>query len=108
MEMGTPEHTKGSPKPATRMTVNHSDMPEMEGMQLGDKVHLHVHGKVVGMHAKDDMGDGHSDIEVSHMHGGEPDGDGIQEGDGPEPTTEEAQSMPLDKLRKRLPHKDEE
>lgn len=106
MESGIPEHTKGAPKPKTTMSVNHADMPEMAGMQLGDKVHLHIHGTVKGMHAKDDMSDGASEIEVNHMHGGEPEGDGITEGDGPEPTAEEAQDMPLDKLRKRLPHKD--
>jgi hypothetical protein len=105
MEMSTPEHTKGKPSP-TMIGVKHIDMPEMEGAQLGDKVHLHVHGTVKSVRAKDEYSDGETSVEVHHMHAGDPNEDGVTEGDGPEPSEEEARTMPLDKLRKRLPHKD--
>lgn len=99
-----PDHSKEP----TKISIQHNDMPELAESQIGDHVHLHLHGKVVAVRAPDKYSEGQTEINVHSMHGGEPEGNGVIEGDGPEPSTEEAKSMPLDKLRSRLAHKEKE
>lgn len=73
--------------------VNYTDAPELKDHKVGDKVTLTITGKITNI-SEDSTG-----VEVESVD--------TQEEQG-EPSTEEAATMPLDKLRKRLPKKSEE
>ena len=107
--MNTSESAPDHSKEPTTIDIKHNDMPELADSKIGDHVHIHLHGKVTAIRAADKYTpDGSTQIKVHKLHGAEPDGDGVIEGDGPEPSAEEAKSMPLDKLRNRLAHKEKE
>lgn len=82
-----------TPKMPSSLNLSYDDAPEMRDMKVGDKVTFTVTGEIESV-SKDN-----TSVKVSSIDMEEPQG---------EPTMEEAQTMPLDKLRKRLPKKSEE
>lgn len=90
MDKLTPTDT---PKMKSMITLSYDDAPELRDHKVGDKVSVTISGTLSSI-SKDN-----TNLDVESVDMAEPQG---------EVTTEEAKTMPLDKLRKRLPKKDEE
>lgn len=86
-EMAVPEES-----PST-FSAKHDKFPELKNAKLGDIVEVKVKGKVVNLHAASQYSKGSTEIEVESGQN--------KEDDNPE-------TMPLEKLREKLPKKQEE
>lgn len=90
-KMGPTEH-----KVPTVIRIKHADLPGIEESALGDRVKVNLEGHVKSQRAKDEFGDGEAEVEVHIM----------EHQDAPK--KENAATMHMDKLKEKLPKKDEE
>ena len=88
--MGPTEH-----KVPTHVCIKHADLPGLEEAALGERVKVIVTGKIISNRAADDYGDGTTDIEVTSIENVDP------------VKKENAATMHLDKLKSKLPKKEE-
>jgi hypothetical protein len=82
-------------KEPTRIHVKHGDLPGLDSASLGDRVKVIVTGKVISNRAADEYCDGCAEVEVTSMENAEP------------VKKENAATMHLDKLKSKLPKKEE-
>jgi len=82
-------------KEPTRMCIKHGDLPGLDVAALGDRVKVIVTGKIVSNRAEDNYGDGSTEIEVVNIESVDP------------VKKENAATMHLDKLKSKLPKKEE-
>ncbi len=90
MDKATPTDT---PKMKSNINLSYDDAPELRDHKVGDKVTLTITGTI------STVSEDNTSVDVTSVDTAEEQG---------EPTMEEAKTMPLDKLRKRLPKKSEE
>lgn len=83
-------------KVPTTMCIKHADLPGLDSSALGDRVKIIVTGKITSNRAKDHYGDGNTEIEVTSIENVDP------------VKKENAATMHLDKLKSKLPKKEEE
>jgi hypothetical protein len=83
-------------KVPTVVCVKHADLPGLENAALGDRVKFIVTGKITSNRAKDKYGDGETTVEAISIENAEP------------VKKENAATMHLDKLKAKLPKKEEE
>jgi hypothetical protein len=82
-------------KSPTTMCIKHDDMPGLMDANLGDRVKFIVTGKVTSNRAADKFANGDATIEVQSIENAEP------------VKKENAATMHLDKLKSKLPKKEE-
>ena len=82
-------------KVPTRMCIKHEDLPGADSAALGDRVKIIVTGKIISNRAADEYGDGSTEIEVTNIENVDP------------VKKENAATMHLDKLKSKLPKKEE-
>ena len=83
-------------KMPTTICIKHADLPGLDTAALGDRVKVIVTGKITSNRAEDKYADGDAQIEVTSIENAEP------------VKKENAATMHLDKLKSKLPKKEEE
>lgn len=82
-------------KVPTTISIKHADLPGLDAAALGDRVKVIVTGKIISNRAEDEYCDGDAQVEVLSIENVDP------------VKKENAATMHLDKLKSKLPKKDD-
>jgi hypothetical protein len=87
---------KTEDKIPTTICIKHADLPGIDEAALGDRVKLVIEGHIRAQRAADTFGDGNAEVDIHSIQHAEP------------VKKENAATMHMDKLKEKLPKKEEE